>query len=34
MEAKLKGKIIFNFKGSETTQEEKMSLIDKVLQIS
>ena len=32
MEAKLKGKIIFNFKGSETTQEEKMELIDKVLQ--
>lgn len=32
MEAKLKGKIIFNFKGTEVSQEERMSLIDKVLQ--
>ena len=32
MEAKLKGKIIFNFKGTEVSQKERMSLIDKVLQ--
>ena len=33
MEAKLKGKIIFNFKGTEVSQEERMSLIYKVLQV-